>query len=120
MATPTFDHFHIKSIEITFSFPEFAPACKKLVNSINSFLRYSPVDRLDTPISDHAHPKIFRSTFNLCDFVSTFKISDYFIDLFWIYGWLKNPAILLAGNILAHVSETNIFSNMRFVQEHCK
>ena len=63
MATPNFDHINPKIIEITFSFPEFAPACKKSVHSINSFFRYSqfksPATRLATPISDHAQPKIF-------------------------------------------------------------
>ena len=60
---------------IKFSFPELAPACKKSVNSICSFLRYSqfysPMTRLATLIFDHAQPKDFRSTFNLCKFVST-------------------------------------------------
>ena len=37
-----YDHIHPKIIEATFSFPEFAPACKKSVHSINLFLRYSP------------------------------------------------------------------------------
>ena len=46
--------------------------------------------RLATPISDHVHPKIFWSTFNLCEFVSICKKSGYYIDLFWRYGWLKN------------------------------
>ena len=32
---------HPKIIEITFSFPDFAPVSKKSVHSINSFLRYS-------------------------------------------------------------------------------
>ena len=41
MAMPNFDNIHQKIIEITFSFLEFTPARKKLVNSINSFLRYS-------------------------------------------------------------------------------
>ena len=58
-----FDQTHQKMIEITFSFLEFASAYKKSVHSINSFLRYSqfksPVTRLATPISDHAHPKNF-------------------------------------------------------------
>ena len=36
-----FDHALPKISKITFSFPEFAPACKKLVYSIYSFLRYS-------------------------------------------------------------------------------
>ena len=62
-----------------------------------------------TPISDHAQLKIFWSTFNLCEFVSKCKKSGYFIDLFWRYGWLKNPAIWLAENILAHISGANTF-----------
>ena len=41
MVTPNFDNIHPKIIEITFSFLEFAPACKKSVHSIDSFLRYS-------------------------------------------------------------------------------
>ena len=63
---------------------------------------------------------IFWPTFNLCEFASTCKKSGYFIDLFWRYGWLKNPAIWLAENILAHISGTRIFQNMGFVQEHSK
>ena len=42
-------------------------------------------------------------------------ISGYFIDLSWRCGWLKNPAIWLAENILAHISGTKIFPNMGFV-----
>ena len=38
---PNFDHIHPKIIAITFSFPEFAPARKKSVHSVTSFLRYS-------------------------------------------------------------------------------
>ena len=56
-------NIHPKIIEITFSFPEFAPACKRSLHSINSFLRYcqfkSHATRLATPISDSAQPKIF-------------------------------------------------------------
>ena len=59
-------------------------------------------------------------TFNLCEFVSTGKKSGYFIDLFWRYAWLKNPAIWLTENILAHISGTRIFPDMIFVQEHSK
>ena len=62
--------------------------------------------RLTTPISGHANPKTFWSTFNLCKFVLTCKKSGYSIDLFWRYGRLKNPAIWLAENILDHISET--------------
>ena len=122
MGTPNFEHIHPKIIEITFSFPEFAPACKKLVHSINSFLRYSqfqsPVRRLTKPMSDHGHTKIFWSTFIVCEFVSTCKKWGYFIDLFWRYGWLKNHAIWLGENILARISATKIFPNMGFVPKY--
>ena len=71
---PNFDHIHPKIIEITFSFPEFAPACKKSVHSINSFLRYrqiqSPVTRLATPILTLPTPKFFGQPLiyvNLCE-----------------------------------------------------
>ena len=93
MTMPIFNQVHPKIIEITFSFREFAPGCKKSVHCINSYLRYSqfysPVTRLATPISHHVSPHIFWSTFNLCEFVSTCKTSGYFIGLFWKYGWLK-------------------------------
>ena len=38
---PIFDHTHLKSIKVTFSFPEVASICKKSVCSIYSFLKYS-------------------------------------------------------------------------------
>ena len=63
MVMPIFNHTYQKISKITFSFPELTSACKKSVHSINSFLRYSqfqsPVTQLATPISDHAHPKMF-------------------------------------------------------------
>ena len=63
LVTPIFDYTHTEMGEITFSFPQFVPACTKLVHSANSFLRYrqfySPVTRLYTPISNHPHPKTF-------------------------------------------------------------
>ena len=37
------------------------------------------------------------------------KKSDYFIYLFWRYGWLKNLAIWLAENILVHILGTKIY-----------
>ena len=98
---PNFDHINPKIIEITFSFPEFAPARKKSVHSITHSwatvsLRFMwpgwPHPSLTTPT-----PKLFNKP--LCEFVSTCKKSGYFIDLFWKYGWLKNPA-----TILAHIS----------------
>ena len=105
MITPNFDDIHPKIIEITISFHEFAPAYEnEFIPSTHS----SPVARLATPISDHVHPKIFWSTFNLCEFVLTCGKSDYLLDLFWRYGWLRNPAIWLAENILGHISVIKI------------
>ena len=87
------------------------------ISSFHQFiLEIQPIleshDQLAKPISGHANPKIFWSTFNLCEFVSTCKKSGYFIDLFWRYSWLKNAAIWLAENILTHFSRTRISLNM--------
>ena len=79
-----------------------------------------PHSFLATPIIIIRHRKSFWSTFNLCELVSTFKKSGYFIDLFWRYGWLKRPSSWLAENILVHISGIRIFPNMGFVQEHSK
>ena len=99
-----------KKSEITFSFPEVAPACKKSVHSICSFLRYSQfwstMTRLATPISDHAHPNIFDQ---LLIYVNLYQRVKNLIDLFWRYGWLKNPALWLAENILVNILGTKIF-----------
>ena len=51
MATSISDHTHPKIIEITFSFPEFVPECKKekkSVHSVYSFLRYN---QLQSPMT---------------------------------------------------------------------
>ena len=74
--------------------------------------------RLATPISSNTHPKNFWSIFNLCEFVSTCKRPGFFY-LFWRYGWLKNTAIWLNENILAHISQIfnlcrNIANNINF------
>ena len=124
MATPFFDQVHSKITETSFCFPEFAPACKKSVHSIYSFLRYSqcysPVIRLATPILDHSLPQKNLSTFNLSEFVSTCKNSGGYTDLFWKYGWLKNPASDWLRTFWPISQEQKIFPNMRFVQEHSK
>ena len=69
------------------------------------------MSNLATPIaiSNHVHPKLFWSTFNSCEFVSTCKKSGYFMDFIWRCGWLKNPAIWLAENILAHTQKPKFF-----------
>ena len=121
MDTPIFDQDHLKIIERTFNFPEFDPAYKKSVHSINAFLRYSQfqcsVTRLATSISGHIELRIFWSPFNLCEFESTCK---KFIDLFWRYGWLENPEIWLAENIFTHISGNKVFPSIGFMQEQSK
>ena len=100
MATPIFDQVHPKISEITFNFPEFAPAFKKSVYSIDTFLRYSqfwsPVTRLATSISDdNQTPKNFWSTFNSCEFVSTCKkrlFNDFVLEI-----WLIKKSCNLIG-----------------------
>ena len=63
MVMPIFQRAYSQISNITFSFPEFAPACKKSVHSIYSLLRYSqfysPVTRLAAPIFDHSRPNFF-------------------------------------------------------------
>ena len=58
-----FDHAHPQIIESTFSFLEFAPACKKSFHSIYSILRYSqflsPVTSLATPVFEHPTLQLF-------------------------------------------------------------
>ena len=63
---PISDHAHSKTIEITLSFPEFAPQRKISVHSIKSFLRYSqflgPVSC--DPFSTMFTPKFFEQKKN--------------------------------------------------------
>ena len=106
-------------INITFSSPEFAAACKISVHSINSFLRYSQFQtRLTTPIFDHVLPKNFWSTF-MWPRINMQKIRLFYLFLVKIW-WIKTPAIWLAENILAHISGTKVFQIIGFVQEHNK
>ena len=102
------DHSQPKIIEITFSFPDFALACKKkwFIPSIYSWdtVNFRAHDQTGPAQFDHADSKIFWSTYSLCKFVSTGKKSAYLKNLLQKYCWLKNPAIWLAENILVHVS----------------
>ena len=97
MTIPIFDPTYQKIIEIIFSVSKFALACKKSVHYMSSFLSqfYTPMTKLATPISDHAHPNIFWLTFNLCGFVSTWKKSGYFSDLIWNIWLIKKPCNLI-------------------------
>ena len=120
MDTANFDHDHPKIIEIAFSFPDCTAACKKSVCSINSFWTNWPWPDWPYLFSIKSIQKISWQTFDFCEFTSTFKKSAYLDDLFWWYGWLENPAIWLAENILDHISGTKMFPNMGFIQEHSK
>ena len=87
----------------------------KKISSIHLFiLKINPilesVTRLVTIIFDYVHPKMFWSTVDLHELVSTCKKSGHFINLFWRHGSLENPAILLFDNILAHISRKEFFA----------
>ena len=63
MATSILDHAHQNIIEITFNFPEFAPAYQKSVHPICLFLRYNhfqgTMTRMVASIFDSNYPKVF-------------------------------------------------------------
>ena len=75
---------------------------------IHSHIRFQRPD-WPHPYFDHDRPKVFRTTFNFCEFLSTCKgeIVDLKID------WL-------AESILASISQTRFFLNIGFVQPHRK
>ena len=112
MAIPIIDHNHPKIIELTFNFPEFAPPCKKnqFIASVHSWdtvnFRFPWPDWSNSFLT-LPNQKRFWSTYNLCEFASICNKSGCFIDLFWRYDWLKNPAIWLDDNILVHISGKN-------------
>ena len=62
--------------------------------------------------------KLFQSSFDFHEVVSTCKNSGYFIKLFWIYNWFKNPAIWSAESILVHIAGTKFFPNIEIAQKH--
>ena len=106
----------------TMTTPIFVWNCTRMqkISSISSFLRYSKFysseTRLATLIFDHAPPKTFQSTFNFCEFVSTYKKWSRFINLLWRNAWFKYPAISVAEIILACISGITLFPNRRFSQ----
>ena len=91
---------HLKIIKATYSFPEFVPACKKLVYSVCSFFEIkSSLDsreQIVPPIFDLADPKNFKSNFNLQDFVLACKKLVDPICSFFIYNQLQSPKTRLA------------------------
>ena len=63
-------------------------ACKKVAQSINSFLKCS-IKIL--PIFDHAHPKQLEVIFTCPEFVLTFEKSVYSVYLFFRYSQCWSP-----------------------------
>ena len=76
--------------------------------------------KLATLNFDHVHPKFFDQLLIYVNLYQHAKKSGYFNELFWRYGWSKNPATRLAKNMFAHISGTKIFPNMGSVQEQSK
>ena len=90
MAMPIFDQAYPKITEITFSVPEFAPAHKKSVHSICSFL--STVNfRVLWP--DRSHPVLI---------IPTQTFFDQLLVYATLYQHAKNQAISLvrSGNMV--------------------
>ena len=88
MARPIFDQTHSKTREITFSFPEFAPACKKSVHSIYSFLRQSILESHNQ--THHTHfwsypPKKILITFmQICINMQKIRMFHWFVLDIWL------------------------------------
>ena len=102
-----FDHAHSKIIESTSSFPEFTSAWEKTTLFHLFIFDHAHLKNFQsslTCVKLHQHaknwPKIFQSTFNFCEFVSTCKKWGWFIDLHWRYAWFKNLAIWMTESIL--------------------
>ena len=116
---PIFDHNQPKIAEITFSFSEFAPACKKSVE-IQQILECH-----DQTVHDHSwpcQPKNFISFYQILIYMNLYQYAkNEAISLIHSekYGRLKNSAIWLAENILPHISGT-FFPILWFEQEHRK
>ena len=92
---PIFDHAHPKTIEITFSFPELHQHTKnQFISSIHS---WDTVNfRVLQPEWQHPFLTIPSKTLfdQLLIYVNLYlHAKNHFINLFWRYNWLKNPAI---------------------------
>ena len=104
MNKPIFDQAHPKNHWNNFLLSCICITIQKISSFHQFILQIQPIlESHDQTGHTHFWPypsKNLWSGFNLCEFVSTCKKSGYFIDLFWRYDWLKNPAIWLAENIL--------------------
>ena len=76
----------------------------------------SPVTRLATPISDHAHPKHFQAPSNLHEFVPACKKSVSSICLFFRYSQIQSPKTRLATPIFDYAQTKNFQSTFNFCE----
>ena len=112
MLTPNF--------QSSFNLCEFMPTCKKSVNSINSFWRYSHF-RLHRP--DWSHPLFTMPNQKMFDqlliFVNLYQhAKNYTVSSICVGEMVDfNPGIWLAETILAYISGTRFFPNIWFVKE---
>ena len=111
-----------KNVQSPFNLHEFVHAKNQLIPSVYSWDTTNFKESRDQIGHTYFFPcrtKIFRSTFNFYEFVSTCQKWVCFLNFFWINIWFKNPKIWLPESILAYISGTRFFS-IGFVQEHSK
>ena len=94
----------------------------KKISSFHLFiLKINPilesVTRLVTIIFDYVHPKMFWSTVDLHELVSTCKKSGHFINLFWRHGSLENLQSYCLTTFWPIFQEKNFLPNMGFDQK---
>ena len=99
-------------------------ACKKVAQSINSFLKHSINI---SPIFDHAYPKHLEVNFTCPEFVSTFEKSVYSFYLFFRYSqcWSPVSRVLKPTWLYPHKSflinfDFHKFNFFFFFLEHAK
>ena len=109
--------------EVTFRFPEFVSACKKIVYSIYSFLRCSQfpstVTRVVTPIFPMPTQKFFSQLLIFMTLYQTQKIRLLHRFVLEI-KLIKNPAIWLVISNSVQITGARFLLNMRFAQEYSK
>ena len=119
---PISDHAYSKNSEITFNFPEIAPACKKSVYSINSFLRHSQfkscMTTLATSIFDHFQTNIFWSNFNLwvCINMEKIRLLHWFALEIWL---IKKPCNLIGWeHFVLYLKNKNFSKRGTYAETH--
>ena len=121
IASPLFPHVQLIIIKVTFCFPKFVSANKRLAHFINWSLGYSRFQSYKTlkamPIFDHHHhPKIANVTFSFQEFVSTHQKSIYFIRFSLTYSQFQSPENRVVAPIFDH-AHLNIFQSTSIFRE---